>query len=749
MLTEKRVRTILFLLFVASGFCGLLYQVVWVRMAFAAFGVITPVLSVVLSVFMLGLAAGSWAGGRMADRLSRRTAVSPVLWYGIAELCIGIGGVAVPWLFRVGEAMLLPLGGMDSVRYLVFSGILLGLSLLPWCFCMGTTFPLMMAFLRRRNGNESGTGFSFLYLANVIGAMGGTLVTALVFIEWLGFRGTSLAAAAVNGLIAATAFALAFAGGRPGGRATESAAATVALETTRAAGGKRTLAILFTTGLASMALEVVWTRAFTPVLKTTIYAFASLLATYLLATWVGSLCYRRLLAGGHRVPTEVLMAWLSVSALLPIVLNDPRIDPSPALLLAGIVPFSAILGFLTPGLIDAYSGGAPGRVGNAYAVNTVGCILGPLLAGYVLLPVMGVRFASLLLALPLAVFFAALPRRSGMGRLHRGLAGGLLAALAAGAFFVSSSYEDGTTGKSRVVRRDYAATIISEGEGMQKWLLVNGIGMTTLTPITKVMAHFPLACLNHEPRSAITICFGMGTTFRSLTTWGIDVTAVELVPSVRDAFGYYFADAEEVMARPGCRVVIDDGRRFLNRTLAQYDVVTIDPPPPVEAAGSSLLYSREFYDCIQKHLAPGGILQQWYPGGEWLITKAVARSIANAFPHVRVFRSIEGWGFHFLASMEPIVLPRPDEFAAKLGPAAAADLLEWAGGKDLETCTAAILAGELPLDVMIDGDFASSIRDDRPYNEYFLVRRAKARIREWVRPAGADRTEPSTTPSSG
>src|ERR1700757_4153127 len=88
---EVFTRRILFLLFFISGFSGLVYQVVWTRMAFAAFGIITPVLSVVLSVFMLGLALGSWAGGRWVGGWAKRTGWSGIHFYGCAEAGIGMG----------------------------------------------------------------------------------------------------------------------------------------------------------------------------------------------------------------------------------------------------------------------------------------------------------------------------------------------------------------------------------------------------------------------------------------------------------------------------------------------------------------------------------------------------------------------------------------------------------------------------------------------------------------------------------
>ena len=166
------------------------------------------------------------------------------------------------------------------------------------------------------------------------------------------------------------------------------------------------------------------------------------------------------------------------------------------------------------------------------------------------------------------------------------------------------------------VRRDSTATVIAAGEGMQKRLFVNGVSMTILTPITKMMSAMPLAFLDHPPQNALVICFGMGTTHRSMLSWGIDSTVVDLVPSVPALFWYYHADAPQLLNSPHSHIVVDDGRRFLERTTGQYDVIIIDPPPPIGAAGSSLLYSREFYSAAKKRLRPDGILQQWYPGGD-------------------------------------------------------------------------------------------------------------------------------------
>jgi pyrimidine deaminase RibD-like protein len=150
-------------------------------------------------------------------------------------------------------------------------------------------------------------------------------------------------------------------------------------------------------------------------------------------------------------------------------------------------------------------------------------------------------------------------------RLGWGLAAGVALALA---LFLARDFEGLLLRqeKNMVVRRDYAASVISFGKGLDKQLLVNGIGMTKLTPITKFMVHLPLAFHQGRPESALIICFGMGTSYRSALSWDIDTTAVELVPSVTEAFGFYHADAAHWANDPKGHIVIDDGRRYLKRT---------------------------------------------------------------------------------------------------------------------------------------------------------------------------------------
>ena len=732
-----------FWFFLVSGFCSLVYEVVWLRLAMAEFGVTTATVSIVLSVFMAGLALGSWAAGRLARRLAAHPPGTILRVYAAAELLIGVSGVTVPAALALGRTLLGAGGGgaeWGSNAYYLASGAWIALALLPFCTCMGATFPLAIGAIGRLAPQQAGRSFSYLYVANVLGATLGTLMSAFVLIELLGFRGTLAVAAMLNAVLAVFILVVSLRGEPTAAAPTGPLPASPAERSERPF-GRRVIAALFTTGFTSMAMEVIWVRQFTPYLGNVVYAFASILALYLVATFVGSRLYRSWIRATDGVTagarSTVFFGTLTFLAMLPLIAADYRL-PFPAgmgggllRLVLGITPFCAALGFVTPLLVDRWSSGDPRRVGSAYASNVVGCILGPLAAGFVLLPAIGERWALFVLgAAALAVGLMLLPLRSSpagtaQGRRLRPL--GLAAALSLVVAFSTFDYERQFPGA--VVRRDSTATVIAWGEGMGKHLLVNGIGMTTLTPITKMMAHLPLAMRRTPARKALTICFGMGTSFRSVLSWGIRSDAVELVPSVPPLLQYFHSDGPQLLLSPDAHVVIDDGRRFLERTKEAYDVIIVDPPPPTEAAGSSLLYSREFYEIAKRRLRPGGVLQQWIPGGgampvELTVAVAFIRAIRESFPYVRVFGSMGDWGVHVLASMQPIPRMTPAELARRLPPAAVADLLEWGPATSAEDQFNLVLAKEIPVDAALRGmPWVLPLDDDHPVNEYYLLRR--------------------------
>jgi spermidine synthase len=734
--------------FFVSGFCSILYELVWLRLAMAQFAVTTALVSIVLSAFMIGLGAGSWGAGRYLRGHKTSLSIPALRLYALTELLIGVSAILVPRELVWGRMLLQKVDAgtpLPVAAYYLAAGFWIGFTLVPWCACMGATFPFAMAAIRA-NFSESRRSFSYLYLANVLGAVTGAAIP-LLLIELLGFRGTLHVGAALNFCLATAAFALSLRGKtldetQPRAAILQTPAPPPAMATS---GLTWSYFLLFATGFTSMGVEVVWIRLFTPALGTVVYAFAAILGLYLGATYVGSLIYRRGKLDASS-PSNFFLALIALSVLLPLLLCDPRLPMVYPLRVAAILPFSLAVGMITPMVLDRVSQGDPDRAGRGYAVNIAGCVLGPLVSGFLLLPVLGERFTLLAFALPwIVVSFRSLPLPLATGHTssprfssHFSMKAVLVCLVSLVLVFATNSFESQFT--PREVRRDSTATVTAIGATrIEKQLLVNGMGMTGLTPITKMIAHLPLAFLNRPPKNALVICFGMGTTHRSALSWGISSTAVELVPSVVSVFPFFHADANQLMHSPLSRIVIDDGRFYMERSSQQYDVIVIDPPPPVEAAGSSLLYSKQFYSIAKLHLAPGGILQQWFPMGsrDPAIIAAVAKSLRESFPYVRVFHSIEGWGYHFLASQSPLPSPSAAMLASRLPSAAVTDLLEWGPAPTAEQQFAGVLNQELSLDSLIARDpGVPALQDDRPVNEYYILRRAldpEYRHRVWGR----------------
>lgn len=726
-------RPFIFICFVLSGFASLLYQIVWMRLALSRFGVIAPVLSTVVSIFMLGLGFGSLLAPRILSTLRQKVAVNTLVTYSLLEFGVGLWALLVPFLFRLGERELLGVGSMTSWGHLCGSATILLVSMLPPCIGMGATLPVMMDYLKESAGGR--TTFSFLYMANVIGAFVGTLLTPFVLIEQFGFSTTLRLGSALS--VSAALIAYFMRAVRPSrisspdlAQANPEVARPIPSQEPRLLYGA-----LFLTGFSSMGLEVVWTRAFTPILGTTIYAFSAIVAIYLLATYLGSQYYRARLNGKGIPSLEALVFALIVSGFLPLIAIDPRLGNSTPIALVSLIPFCSVLGCLTPFLVDRVSLGHPARASRAYAVNVAGCTLGPLVASYGLLPTSNTHTSLIILnGLLIGIFWTGGVRRK---QNYYGLAIGAFALLTALVLRFGRSIESvlAQSGPA-IIRRDSSATVVASGKGFDRELWVNGVGITKLTPLTKMMAHLPVLAHQEGPRNALMICFGMGTTYRSLLAWDLEVTAVELIPSVKEVFSFFFDDADRVLKNPRGRVIIDDGRRFLARTHERFDIITLDPPPPVEAAASGLLYSREFYDQVRTHLAPGGILQQWWPGGEQRILWAVASTLRESFPYVRAYKGLAGVGFHFLASETPFSLPTVSAAIGRMPTAVKNDFLEWGGDWTLTQLVEPVWQEEIPIDRIAPRHEGARIEDDRPFNEYFFIRRAMGRKRGdnyWVR----------------
>ncbi len=753
-----------------SGAAGLVYQLIWTRMLYLVFGVSTYSVVAVTSGFMAGLAIGSFLAGRLLTSKIRGFRM-----YGLLELIIGVSAGITPFIFA-----LLP--GIYGAFYrsipndqvlLVIKFTLTFLSIVVPTTAMGATLPTVIHFLSGRSKASIGSQVSLLYGINTLGALVGTLVTGYYFIETIGLRNSAFLAAAVNIVIGIVVFLLSLiiekGTGNPSTNSGQNRKQETASNAADAENSDPSSALGFTlspskgpqssshyspfhiilalltfslSGAISMAYEVAWIRMLTPTTGTYVYAFATILAIILFGIGLGSILSRIFI---DRVPgrltlfgaIECVIGLAAIGSM--IVLAYPT--PIPPLLMQVLVllPATIAMGMTFPVVTTLTSGSASGFVGFSYGLNTIGSMVGPIIAGFILLPALGKETSITLLAalnITLGTLLIVIEPQKTPKAVRFGLPLGALAILLPIVFlvrFAPSTLQERTlreltkktTTNAYVVSsaEDETAHVYAyrKADNSEYGLLVDGVGMSVLVDETKLMGHLPI--LNHpDPKDMLVICFGMGATYRSSLSYGINVDAVELVPSVPDMFPIFFPDARTVMANPKGRIIINDGRNYVRITDKKYDIIQVDPPPPVNAAGTTVLYSKEFYEDSKRIMKPGGMFLQWmFYGTRADDMKMLLKSFTDAFPYVSVFHSPRQIGIYLIGSMAPI--PSPDgalwDKKLRASKTAFADATEW-GPWDGYKLSSLFWGDRTVLTRYIKD--AMPVTDDRPNTEYFYLR---------------------------
>ena len=754
---------IILAIFVLSGAAALIDEIVWSRQLVLVFGNTTQAVSAILAGFFGGIAIGSYAGGRIADRVR-----DPLRMYGILELVLAAVVVVTPITFRLINGLYRDIYPSleDSPQALAVLRVVMAvLALAPATILMGATLPTLTRYLTR---DATLTGaFSRLYAANTIGAIVGTTLAGFVLIELLGLSG----ALAVGAGCSATAGLAALWLGRsgrgsmepvviaPAGPVSARIVAPVrapADDTGRGlvrADPRLALGVAFISGLTSLGYQVTWTRLLASGTGNTTYVFTTILATFLVGIALGAVLFAALrtrLGDPMRLlaASQVAAAVLAILGLV-FVLVAPHVPTAghpfetlQALFRTSILvvlPVTIALGIAFPAssalLTDDASHAGEGS-GGLLATNTIGAILGSLVVPFVLIPLLG----SPLLVAVLALVNAALGIALGWGRVARP-AGRWIAATGVVVAVVivvtalrpgilvqpNEAYIASVGGRLFDSSEDEIATVQAGQIHSTPELWVTGTSMTLLTVDAKLMPVLPLIA-RPDSTKALVVAFGMGSAFRGALIAGLQTDAVELVPSVPKMFGDYYDDAASVLANPNGRVIITDGRNHLELTDRRYDIIITDPPPPIESSGAAVISSREYYEAGRDHLTDGGVMMQWLPyGGPASDFNDHIRTFATVFPEVTLVKGAGGYGVYMLGSSRPIafdpgrireILARPgvltDISSAYDSPATTVDgwirviaRQTWASGD-----AARALAGTGP-----------QITDDRPRTEYFLLRR--------------------------
>jgi predicted membrane-bound spermidine synthase len=667
-------RSAFYVLFTASGFAGLIYESIWTHYLKLFLGHAAYAQSLVLAVFMGGMAAGAAWCGRRSQRLA-----NPLAAYAIVEAAVGIAALVFHPLFVAttdwSYDRLLPGLGNEWLAL----GAKLAIScllILPQSVLLGMTFPLMSAGLVRARRGAAGESVAMLYFTNSLGAAGGVLVSGFVLIEWVGLPGTLRTAGVLNLLIALVVWFLA----RP----------TRHEPVKRISGSESGLGLLlgiaFLTGLASFIYEIGWIRMLSLVLGASTHSFELMLATFIFGLALGGLAVRRR-ADAAAEPAR-LLAWVQVAMGLAALATLPVYDFTFTLmeaLLKGLartetgyllfnlsgaaiaamvmLPATFCAGMTLP-LITATllrRGAGESAIGQVYAANTLGAIAGVLAAVHIGLPLLGLKgtlIAGALIDVALGLVLLHSLKQSLVlvaatcGALFLAVAIGIeldVHKMTAGVFRhgeLQTSKDatilfnkDGKTATVHLVKYPDATSLRTNGKSDGS-INMDTAGERGTDEITMVLtAALPLA-LKPETKSAAVIGIGTGlTTHTLLQSLDIErVETVEIESAMAEASRGFMPRNSGAFADPRSTILIDDAKSFFSTRNRKYDLIISEPSNPW-VSGVSSLFTREFYRRIQKHLNPGGLLVQWIQLYEMdaSLVATVLGALGAEFPHYAVF----------------------------------------------------------------------------------------------------------------
>jgi spermidine synthase len=722
---------IVFLCFFLSGASGLLFEVLWTRELGLIFGSTTLAMSTVLSVFMGGLALGSYLCGRAVKRIQR-----PLRAYAVVEAGVGLYALSVPLTLSYYPALNSLMWRVVGDHYPVLSllrFLATALLLLLPTTLMGATLPLLSQYLSTRKNPRGVLGASVqigaLFALNTAGAVLGTFLSGFQLLPRLGISHTNYVGAAVNLTLAGIILLLerrilrqdqaAKNTPEPDQEPILQRAESTAAQRYVPSQNQRWAAVCAyaISGATAMVYQVLWTRALAIVLGSSIYSFTLILLAFLIGLAGGAAVVTRLLP---RIERPVLvLALVHGLTLLTAGYSYLTIDRLPELFLIilrggsfsvdellisqfvlaalAMLPATLAMGAVMPLTMRIYTAtvdGAGRDVGVAYALNTMGAIVGSFAAGFVVLPVLGLQRGLLMCSAMTAGLSAlllwiaeptqdssasgtteegseeasTLPRRVFLksARSRRIFALGIIGAtvlfmqfsprwnlshFSAGLFRISIAksiiylenrvmpqllyYKDGTA--TTVSVEQWGKTTALKNNG--KVDASNGDDMGTQIMVGLMPLLFHPTALQTPPRVAV-VGYGSGVTVGAVTQFPIGhADVIELEPAVVEAGDRFFAQVSHLPSQnPQVQVLIGDGRNFMTQSQSKYDVIVSEPSNPW-ITGVSNLFTTDYWKLAKSRLAEDGIFCQWaqlYELSQPNI-KTLLRSFASVFPHTYVF----------------------------------------------------------------------------------------------------------------
>ena len=698
-LSRSHFRIWVFLFFFVSGATGLIYEVVWTRLLTLVLGNTHYSVSTVLTTFMGGLALGSFFGGRLIDRGGR-----PLLIYALLEGAIGIYCLLIPFFIDASLPFFqwIYLNFQESYSLTSFFRFsVCGVILLIPASLMGATLPILGKFVSDDPeviGRDVGT----LYAVNTFGAVAGALTSAFVFMKLYGVSSTIWVAAGMN-LALASVILIFFRNEWMRSSSMDEAVP----ETEHRFYTPEVILILggfCVTGIASLIYQVAWTRIFSLLLGSSVYAFSLILTAFIFGLGLGTLVFSQIV--GRFKDLKKVFGWLQVGiglsalAALPFFGKVPLINRWVYLnwgLDFSSIQWSNFLIILSLILVPTFLMGAQfpvvmrlvarslktlgHHVGTAYASNTVGTILGSLIGGFLLIPLIGVQntilwaiFVNIVLGIVLlytSSLHVNLKTYILPGLLlvwvlcARGIPAWDKAVISSGSFmpYRIEELEGALQQKNKILfyKEGMHTTVTTElAIDGNIFLRVNGKtdASLALDMRTQLLSGYLPMFFSKNPESVLVIGQGSGVTLGAVEQFPAkDIDLVEISPTVIEGSRFFDPFNHHALDDPRVRVILEDGRNHITLTEKKYDVIISEPSNPW-ISGIGALFTQDFYELANSRLKPDGIMCIWmHTNMSPESFKSISRAFLSVFPHVTMWESIVGDDYLLIGSQQPYSLP--------------------------------------------------------------------------------------------
>ena len=766
---------VIYLLFFLSGAAALVYQVVWVRSLTLVFGGSHLAVTAVLSIFMAGLAIGSYVVGRRVDRVEK-----PLRLYGLLELGIAPSALLFAGLMKLYPQVYgaLAQGRDDQALYLTTIRILFSvIALIVPTMLMGGTLPVLSRFVSGQPENLR-RHLSFLYAFNTLGAVLGALLAGFVFLRLYSVSTALYIAVATNIIIGLVALALQ----NKVIRVTSEGSGVLAPaeESLDLVPPRWILWGIGLSGFCALGYEVLWTRILTVAVGASVYGFTIILVAFLTGIALGSEAYGVLVrAFKTMIPgTRWVIAWFGMTQvaigltalvvtvyLRDIPANAIRLQSyflgtgSEAFRVRVWANFSlAFLYMVVPALfmgvafplageaLARYRKGTGRAVGDVLAANTVGAVLGAACSGLLMIRFFGIERSLQLLTvmnIGLGLFvLAGLRKERWLPGAAAALALVIIAVLAFNpevarmwdqryfAIFRSNQPEafsspekvlEAVENTDVLYYAEGAEAIVSviRVKGGEQAFITNGrveaSSHLQAQQVQFTLGHLPML-LSRNPKDVLVVGMGSGMTAGATAVHPSveEVTLVEIEPRVRGVARTFEQYNHRVLDNPKVRVVLNDGRNFLMTTNRMFDVITADPIHPwFKGAGS--LYASEYFELAAKHLRQGGVIAQWLPIYE--LTPLDLASVVKTFQ--RHFLHTMLWLTHYdaviVGSNGPFVIDEAELDKRIAEPAVAGDLTKVSMGSANDLLSYFVMGTQ---GMKRFGQNGALNTDDHPYLEF-------------------------------